>query len=152
MLAKVYSYPTPLHCSTSPLSHRLDSSSSSWSCYLEPDYSKDTHPNCTVPKHPLLPSRTSQILHVPSPLTDANSASLVGFQHTRSIGPVWPRSSVLFFTVGLSGFQIRSVRSVLPVAIRWPVGDHAIVRILSEFLKTEWVGVGVNYLRMRTSR
>lgn len=85
-------------------------------------------PNCTVAVHVLL--RTSQNRHVPSLLTDANSASFVGFQATRSIPPVCPRSSVLFFTCGFSGFQIRSVRSADPVAIRWPVGFQAMVRIL----------------------
>lgn len=88
-------------------------------------------PSCTVPKQPLLPILTSQILHVPSVLTDASSASLTGFQATRSMAPPCPRSSVVFLTVGLSGFQILRVRSVLPVAIRWPVGEKAIVRILS---------------------
>lgn len=85
-------------------------------------------PSCTVAVHVLL--RTSQNRHVPSLLTDASSASFVGFHATRSIPPVCPRSSVLFFTCGFSGFQIRSVRSAEPVAIRWPVGFQAMVRIL----------------------
>ena len=37
---------------------------------------------------------------------------------------------MLFFSWGLSGFQIRRVRSCEPVAIRWPVGFQAIVRVL----------------------
>ena len=89
---------------------------------------KPSPPNCTVAVHVLL--RTSQNLHVPSLLTDANSASFVGFHATRSIPPVCPRNSVLFFTCGFSGFQIRKVRSAEPVAMRWPVGFQAMVRIL----------------------
>ena len=85
-------------------------------------------PSCTVATHVLL--RTSQKRQVPSLLTEASSASLVGFQATRSMPPVWPRSSVLFFTWGFSGFQIRRVRSAEPVAMRWPVGFQAMVRIL----------------------
>ena len=85
-------------------------------------------PSCTVAVQVLL--LTSQNLHVPSLLTDANSASLVGFQATRSIPPVCPLNSVLFFTCGFSGFHIRSVRSAEPVAIRCPVGFQAMVRIL----------------------
>lgn len=86
-------------------------------------------PSCTVAVHVLL--LTSQNLHVPSLLTDANSASFVGFQATRSTPPVCPLNSVLFFTCGFSGFHIRSVRSAEPVAIRWPVGFQAMVRILA---------------------
>ena len=89
---------------------------------------KPSPPSCTVAVHVLL--LTSQNLHVPSLLTDANSASLVGFQATRSIPPVWPLNSVLFFTCGFSGFHIRSVRSADPVAMRWPVGFQAMVRML----------------------
>ena len=85
-------------------------------------------PSCTVAVHALL--LTSQNLHVPSLLTDASSASLVGFQATLSIPPVCPLSSVLFFTCGFSGFHIRSVRSADPVAMRWPVGFQAMVRML----------------------
>ncbi len=85
-------------------------------------------PSCTVAVQALL--RTSQNLHVPSLLTEASSASLVGFQATRSTPPVWPRSSVLFFTCGFSGFHIRSVRSADPVAMRCPVGFQAMVRML----------------------
>jgi hypothetical protein len=48
---------------------------------------------------------------------------------------VWPRSSVLFFTCGFSGFQMRNVRSAEPVAIRCPVGFHAMVRILHAEMK-----------------
>lgn len=73
-------------------------------------------PSCTVAVHVLL--LTSQNLQVPSLLTDAISASFVGFQATRSIPPVCPLNSVLFFTCGFSGFHIRSVRSAEPVAIR----------------------------------
>lgn len=87
-------------------------------------------PRCTVWMHVLL--RTSQKRTVPSVDTDANSASFVGFQATLSIAPVWPRSSVLFFTCGFSGFHIRRVRSCEPVAIRCPLGFQAIVRILCE--------------------
>lgn len=85
-------------------------------------------PSCTVAVHVLL--LTSQNRHVPSLLTDASSASFVGFQATRSIPPVCPLSSVLFFTCGFSGFHIRSVRSAEPVAMRWPVGFQAIVRMV----------------------
>ena len=85
-------------------------------------------PSCTVAVHVLL--LTSQNLHVPSLLTDANSASFVGFHATRSIPPVCPLNSVLFFTCGFSGFHIRNVRSAEPVAMRWPVGFQAMVRIL----------------------
>lgn len=89
---------------------------------------KPSPPSCTVAVQVLL--LTSQNLHVPSLLTDANSASFVGFQATRSIPPVCPLNSVLFFTCGFSGFHIRSVRSAEPVAIRWPVGFQAMVRML----------------------
>lgn len=41
-----------------------------------------------------------------------------------------PRSSVEYRTAGRSGFQMRSVRSTEPVAINWPAGFHASVRIL----------------------
>lgn len=86
-------------------------------------------PSCTVSMHFLL--LTSQNRTVPSVETDASSASFVGFHATLSIAPVWPRSSVLFFTCGFSGFHIRRVRSCEPVAIKWPVGFQAIVRILA---------------------
>ena len=92
---------------------------------------KPSPPSCTVAVHVLL--RTSQNRHVPSLDTDASSASLVGFHATRSIPPVWPRSSVLCLTWDFSGFQIRNVRSAEPVAMRWPVGLQAIVRILFHF-------------------
>ena len=85
-------------------------------------------PSCTVAVQVLF--LTSQNLQVPSLLTDANSASLVGFQATLSIAPVCPLNSVLFFTCGFSGFQIRSVRSADPVAMRCPVGFQAMVRML----------------------
>ena len=78
--------------------------------------------------HALL--RTSQNLQVPSLETEANCASRLGFQAMRSMPPVWPRNSVLFLTCGLSGFHTRSVRSAEPVAIRDPVGFHAIDRML----------------------
>ena len=74
--------------------------------------------------------RTSQNLAVPSCETEASSASRVGFQATRSTAPVCPRSSVLFLTLGLSGFQMRRVRSTEPVAMRVPRGDQAMVRML----------------------
>ncbi len=74
--------------------------------------------------------RTSHNLTVPSELQLASSDSFVGFHATRSIEPECPRSSVEFLTEALSGFQTRSVRSPVPVAIRWPVGLHARVRIL----------------------
>lgn len=89
---------------------------------------KPSPPNWTVAIQVLL--RTSQNRHVPSLETEANSASFVGFHSTRSMAAAWPRSSVLFFTCGFSGFQMRKVRSEDPVAIKWPVGFHAIVRIL----------------------
>ena len=85
-------------------------------------------PSCTVSTQLLL--LTSQNLHVPSLETDASSASLTGFHATRSMPPVWPRSSVLFLTCVFSGFQMRSVRSAEPVAMRWPVGFHAMERML----------------------
>lgn len=85
-------------------------------------------PICIVSTQPLL--RTSQNLHVPSVEIEASSASFMGFHATRSTAPACPRSSVLFFTWGLSGFQMRRVRSWEPVAIRWPVGFHAMVRML----------------------
>jgi len=74
--------------------------------------------------------RTSQKRTVPSEEQDASSASLVGFQATRSMPPVWARSSVLFLTCAFSGFQMRRVRSAEPVAIRRPVGFQARVRRL----------------------
>lgn len=43
---------------------------------------------------------------------------------------VCPRSSVEYRTAGRSGFQMRSVRSIEPVAINWPAGFHASVRRL----------------------
>lgn len=75
--------------------------------------------------------RTSQNLQVPSLETDVSSASLIGFHPTATIPPVCPRNSVLLVTFGLSGFHTRSVRSAEPVAIRVPVGFHAIERMLS---------------------
>lgn len=91
---------------------------------------KPSPPNWTVAVHVLL--LTSQNLHVPSLLTDASSASFVGFHATRSMPPVCPLNSVLFFTCGFSGFHIRSVRSAEPVAMRWPVGFQAMVRMLGQ--------------------
>lgn len=85
-------------------------------------------PSCTVAMQDLL--RTSQNLHVPSLETEASSASLTGFHATRSMPPVCPLSSVLFFTCDFSGFQMRRVRSADPVAMRWPVGFQAMVRML----------------------
>ena len=89
---------------------------------------KPSPPNWTVAVHVLL--RTSQNLHVPSLETEASSASFVGLKATLSICPVCPLSSVLFFTCGFSGFHMRRVRSAEPVAIKWPVGFHAIVLML----------------------
>lgn len=85
-------------------------------------------PKFTTATHCLF--RTSQNRQVPSPETLANSASLVGLNATRSIADVWPLSSVEFFTCGFSGFQIRNVRSALPVAIRVPDGFQAMVRMV----------------------
>lgn len=58
---------------------------------------------------------------------------------------VWPRNSVLFFTCGFSGFQMRKVRSAEPVAMRWPVGFHAMVRILED--ETKASDVDLEYKR-----
>lgn len=85
-------------------------------------------PSCTTAVQALF--RTSQNLQVPSLETEANSASLVGFQATRSMPPPWPLRSVLFLTCGFSGFQMRKVRSAEPVAIKLPLGLQAMVRIL----------------------
>ncbi len=100
---------------------------------------KPSPPSWTVAIQVLL--RTSQNRQVPSLETDASSASLVGFHATRSMAAVWPRSSVLFLTCGFSGFQMRSVRSAEPVAIRCPVGFHAMVRILH----AEMAALGVDF-------
>lgn len=89
---------------------------------------KASPPTATLAVQALL--RTSQKRTVPSDEHDASSASFVGFQATRSMPPVCARSSVLFFTAALSGFQIRRVRSAEPVAIRRPVGFQARVRRL----------------------
>jgi hypothetical protein len=45
--------------------------------------------------------------------------------------PVWPRSSVLCLAEGFSGFQMRRVREVEPVARKAPVGENARQRMLS---------------------
>lgn len=76
---------------------------------------KPSPPSCTTATQVL--ARTSQKRQVPSVETEASSASLVGFQATRSMAAVWPRSSVLFFTCGFSGFQMRRMRSAEPVAM-----------------------------------
>ena len=89
---------------------------------------KPSPPSCTVAVHVLL--RTSQNLQAPSLETEANSASFVGLNATLSICPVCPLSSVLFLTCGFSGFHMRRVRSAEPVAIRCPVGFHAMVLML----------------------
>lgn len=75
---------------------------------------------------------TSQNRTVPSLLQLATSDSRTGLNATFSIPPVWPRSSVLYFTFERSGFQIRSVRSAEPVAISVPVGFQDRVRRLEE--------------------
>ena len=46
--------------------------------------------------------------------------------------PLWPRSSVLFFASGEDGDQILRVRLALPVAMKIPVGDQAMVRMVWE--------------------
>ena len=91
---------------------------------------KPSPPKLTTATHCLF--RTSQNRQVPSPETLANSASFVGLNATRSIAAVWPFSSVEFFTCGFSGFQMRRVRSALPVAISVPEGFQAMVRIVWE--------------------
>jgi len=67
---------------------------------------------------------------VPSLEQLASSESLTGLKRTFSMPAEWPRSSVEYLTCARSGFQIRSVRSAEPVAMSWPVGFHASVRIL----------------------
>jgi hypothetical protein len=74
--------------------------------------------------------RTSQKRTVPSVEQLANSASRTGLKRTFSIAAEWPRSSVEYRAFGRSGFQMRKVRSAEPVAISWPVGFHASVRML----------------------
>jgi hypothetical protein len=69
---------------------------------------------------------------VPSLEQLANSDSFTGLKITFSIPDEWPRSSVEYLTWGRSGFQIRSVRSAEPVAIKRPVGFQARVRMLGE--------------------
>lgn len=74
--------------------------------------------------------RTSQKRTVPSVEQLASSASRTGLKRTFSMPAECPRSSVEYRTAGRSGFQIRSVRSAEPVAISWPAGFHASVRML----------------------
>lgn len=74
--------------------------------------------------------RTSQKRTVPSVEQLASSASRAGLKRTFSMAAECPRSSVEYLTAGRSGFQIRSVRSAEPVAISWPAGFHAKVRML----------------------
>lgn len=74
--------------------------------------------------------RTSQKRTVPSAEQLASSASRTGLKRTFSTTEVWPRSSVEYRTAGRSGFQMRKVLSAEPVAISWPAGFHANVRIL----------------------
>ena len=74
--------------------------------------------------------RTSQKRTVPSAEQLASSASRTGLKTALSMAAVCPRSSVENRAAGRSGFQIRRVRSAEPVAISWPVGFQASVRIL----------------------
>lgn len=100
---------------------------------------KPSPPRATVAVHVFV--FTSQNLQVPSLETEASSASFAGFHATLSMGPVCPLSSVLLFTWGFSGFHIRSVRSAEPVAMRFPNGLHAIVRMLSKRSMRRWLGL-----------
>jgi hypothetical protein len=63
----------------------------------------------------------------------ASSFSLMGWKATRSswasVGAPGVRSSVEFFTFVFSGFQIRSVLSAAPVAMKVPDAFHDMVRI-----------------------
>lgn len=76
--------------------------------------------------------RTSQKRTVPSVEQLASSDSRTGLNVTFSTPAEWPRRSVEYLTAGRSGFQMRRVRSADPVAINWPVGFHARVRMLYE--------------------
>lgn len=74
--------------------------------------------------------RTSQNRTVPSAEQLDSSASRTGLNTTCSMPALCPRSSVEYRACARSGFQIRIVRSAAPVAMSWPVGFHARVRIL----------------------
>ena len=93
-------------------------------------------PSDTVLIHLLL--RTSQKRTVLSVETDASSASFVGFHTTFSMADLCPLSSVLFLMFGFSGFHMRNVPIWEPVAMNWPVGFQAIVRILGVKLLAWW--------------
>lgn len=75
----------------------------------------------------------SQNRTMPSVLQLASSFSLTGWNATRSScvdgGTPGVRSSVEFLTFVFSGFQMRSVRSAAPVAMKVPDAFQLSVRI-----------------------
>lgn len=91
---------------------------------------KGCSPTCTSPTLAL--ERMSQNLTMPSVLQLASSFSLMGWNATRSseVAAVAPgaRNSVEFLTLVFSGFQMRSVLSRAPVAIKVPDAFHESVR------------------------
>ena len=99
------------------------------------DIVKASPPTSNLLTHVL--ERTSQKRTVPSAEQLASSASRTGLKRTFSTAPEWPRRSVEYRKFGRSGFQMRSVLSAEPVAISWPVGFHARVRMLRCAISTE---------------
>ena len=75
--------------------------------------------------------RMSQNLTMPSEVELASSFSLIGWKETRSREAVvlGVRSSVEFLELVFSGFQMRSVLSAAPVAMKVPEAFHDIERM-----------------------
>jgi hypothetical protein len=83
--------------------------------------------------------RVSQNRTVPSEEQLANSNSLTGLKRTFSTPCPWPLNSIWLRAEVLSGFQMRMLLSLAPVAISPPDAFHEIVRwlLLSKNRKEE---------------